>query len=435
MKFYLTLQRGLPRLLTLISAVFLLVQLFVAQTAWAAADNKHFPKLTDYVVDSADILDSNARSDIATFLSRYAAQTGNQIVVATIPSLAGEDVVKYTDALSRHWHLDKAGRASVLLLTAMQDRKMYLKVINDPTGKLTDDQVQSIVDDVLVSAFARGKYAQGIEAAVKKVTHLLGGQQKSTMAASQSTASSPQRESYFIDNINLVDAKTREEINRFLSNLERAKATKIVVVSQDSIKKMNPVNYMSALFSAQKLRKDDILLLIAQNKNGKLVPRNPEAKRFVAFKFGNAIKRKIADDTHIRLVDKLELADAKELSLSLQAVVQKLAEIVDDKPSYPPLLKAPNFWPTILVSALLATISLIGIYTVSGGVSRFICHVLFIDGGLMYNFFFYFQIDKIPHYELDDSSLAFVAYFLVMLALAIPLNLLRMLFMRVFSSE
>ncbi|WP_375162709.1 TPM domain-containing protein, partial [Mesorhizobium sp. Mes31] len=93
-------QRGGPRAyLTLLG---LLASLLFFPLAAFAAD---LPALTGRVVDNAGIIDAGTRAALTQKLAAFEAKGSDQIVVATIPSLDGEEIEPYANRLFRFWKL------------------------------------------------------------------------------------------------------------------------------------------------------------------------------------------------------------------------------------------------------------------------------------------------------------------------------------------
>jgi uncharacterized protein len=85
----------------------------------AAAFALNFPPLTGRVVDQANVMSAQSRSDLETKLKDLEDKSGIQLVVATVSSLQGSDVETYANELFRTWKLGQAQKNNgVLLLVA-----------------------------------------------------------------------------------------------------------------------------------------------------------------------------------------------------------------------------------------------------------------------------------------------------------------------------
>lgn len=167
-------------LLVFLSA-FISVQTVVAQEKPTA-----FPQLTGHVVDNAGLLNEETEHKLTQILSEHEAATGNQVVVATIDSLNGENIDEYSNQLFRHWGLGQKNKDNgVLLLVALSDRKMRIEVGYGLEGELTDATASLIISEVLRPAFRAKEYDKGVIAASQQIVDSLNGE------AYQSSSSSP----------------------------------------------------------------------------------------------------------------------------------------------------------------------------------------------------------------------------------------------------
>ncbi|TIX08499.1 MAG: YgcG family protein, partial [Mesorhizobium sp.] len=100
----------------------------------------------------------------------------DQIVVATIPSLDGEEIEPYANRLFRFWKLGQAKENNgVLLLVAPNDRRMRIEVGYGLEGTLTDLHTKLIIENDMVPAFRAGDFSGGISKAVDDMIMVLEG--------------------------------------------------------------------------------------------------------------------------------------------------------------------------------------------------------------------------------------------------------------------
>src|SRR5688572_17420348 len=102
------------------AALLLLSALILLPAAGAAAIK--FPELSGRVVDNADMLSPRVEQALAQQLAAHEQQTGNQIVVATLPDLQGYTIEDYGYQLGRHWGIGgKENDNGALLLVAREE--------------------------------------------------------------------------------------------------------------------------------------------------------------------------------------------------------------------------------------------------------------------------------------------------------------------------
>ncbi|TIX88334.1 MAG: YgcG family protein, partial [Mesorhizobium sp.] len=150
----------------------LCLSLFLPLTALAA----ELPVLTGRVVDNAGIIDAATEVALTRKLADFEAKSSDQIVVATVPSLDGEEIEPYANRLFRAWKLGQAGEDNgVLLLVANNDRKMRIEVGYGLEGTLTDLHTRLIIENDMVPAFRAGDFSGGIAKAVDDMVMVLEG--------------------------------------------------------------------------------------------------------------------------------------------------------------------------------------------------------------------------------------------------------------------
>src|SRR4051794_19795682 len=161
------------RFVTLTGAALLaMAVLLVGFTAFAA----ELPALTGRVVDNAGIIDAGTKAALAQKLADFETKGSDQIVVATIPSLGGEEIEPYANRLFRFWKLGQAKENNgVLLLVAPNDRKMRIEVGYGLEGTLTDLHTKLIIENDMVPAFRAGDFSGGIAKAVDDMVMVLEG--------------------------------------------------------------------------------------------------------------------------------------------------------------------------------------------------------------------------------------------------------------------
>ena len=160
------------RLVTMTGAVLLGLSLLGVGVAALAAE---LPALTGRVVDNADMIDAATEAALTQKLADFETKGSDQIVVATIPSLDGEEIEPYATRLFNFWKLGQASKNNgVLLLVAKNDRKMRIEVGYGLEGALTNLHATRIIEDDMVPAFRAGDFSGGISKAVDDMIMVIG---------------------------------------------------------------------------------------------------------------------------------------------------------------------------------------------------------------------------------------------------------------------
>ncbi len=152
------------------AALLGLAVLLVGFAALAA----ELPALTGRVVDNADIIDAATEAALTQKLTEFETKGSDQIVVATVPSLDGEEIEPYANRLFNFWQLGQAGKNNgVLLLVARNDRKMRIEVGYGLEGALTNSHATRIIENDMVPAFRAGDFSGGLSKAVDDIIKVL----------------------------------------------------------------------------------------------------------------------------------------------------------------------------------------------------------------------------------------------------------------------
>ncbi|MFK4056333.1 TPM domain-containing protein [Brevundimonas sp. NPDC046655] len=146
----------------LIPALLLGLVLFWAALPAFAAEIK-FPALTGRVVDDAQLLSPEQEQALTGKLAALEQQTGDQLVVVTLPSLQDQEIEDFGYQLGRHWGIgQKENDGGALLIVAPNERKVRIEVGYGLEGVLTDAYSSLIIRKDILPAFRQGDYAAGI---------------------------------------------------------------------------------------------------------------------------------------------------------------------------------------------------------------------------------------------------------------------------------
>ncbi len=118
----------------------------------------------NYVVDLAEIIDSNAEASLNSYLKELELKTSAQVIVLTITSLDGESIEDFSINLAHdQWKLGREGKDNgLLMLVALQDRKYRFEVGYGLEAILPDSLVGSIGRQYLIPYFKKGDFSTGI---------------------------------------------------------------------------------------------------------------------------------------------------------------------------------------------------------------------------------------------------------------------------------
>src|SRR5271167_3541620 len=147
-----------------------LLAFVVAAIIVGAALASNFPPLTGRVVDQAKILSPVTVADLERKLADLEQKSGIQLVVATVPSLGGEEIEPYANELFRAWKLGEAKQNNgALLLIAPKERRMRIEVGYGLEGTLTDAVSSVIIANAIAPRFKAGDFDGGVTRGVDDI--------------------------------------------------------------------------------------------------------------------------------------------------------------------------------------------------------------------------------------------------------------------------
>ena len=144
----------------------------------------YIPEQTAWVMDSANIIDKNTKSELNSYLESVNRQTGVQIAVFTVKSLenvAGTNatIEEYASDVFEKWGLgQKKEDNGVLLLVCREERKVRIEVGYGLEGVLTDTKCGLIIRNFITPEFKNGDYTKGIQTGIKLITGYATGNEE-----------------------------------------------------------------------------------------------------------------------------------------------------------------------------------------------------------------------------------------------------------------
>jgi uncharacterized protein len=168
----------------------------------SAAPN--FPALTGRIVDQANVIPPAKRVDLDVKLADLEMKSGIQLVVATVPSLDGEEIEPYANALFRTWKLGQKDKNNgVLLLVAPKERRVRIEVGYGLEGTLTDALSKVIITNAIAPRFKAGDYGDGVTRGVDDIITVLTTdasewQQKPSLRLDHPTSTAPDAGDYIL---------------------------------------------------------------------------------------------------------------------------------------------------------------------------------------------------------------------------------------------
>jgi uncharacterized protein len=142
-----------------------------------------------YVTDHAHLLSPTAKQKLEQILSGFEAQSTNQIVVATFPSLEGEAVEDFSIRLAEQWKVGEKGKDNgVIFLIFKEDRQMRIEVGYGLESVLPDALAGQILDQEVRPYFQKLDYEAGIFAGVGAILRATQGEYSSAGPSTDTVA-------------------------------------------------------------------------------------------------------------------------------------------------------------------------------------------------------------------------------------------------------
>src|ERR1700687_2249187 len=135
------------------------------------------PPLRAHVNDYAGILSPGAVQALEQRLSAFEQSDSTQIVVLTIPTLAGENLEEYSIKVAEAWRIGQKGLDNgAILLIAKQENKIRIEVGRGLEGKLTDLVSGRIIRNEMSPRFKGGDFDGGVVAGVTAIMAVVKGE-------------------------------------------------------------------------------------------------------------------------------------------------------------------------------------------------------------------------------------------------------------------
>lgn len=141
-----------------------------------SAQARDVPPLTGRIVDLAHVLPNSTTDSLTAQLAAHETQSSNQVAVLIVPSLEGEAIEEFSHRVATTWKLGQKGTDNgVLLLVAIQERKVRIEVGYGLEGVLTDIRSAQIIRNEIVPRFRAGDIPGGVTGGVTAIVKTIEG--------------------------------------------------------------------------------------------------------------------------------------------------------------------------------------------------------------------------------------------------------------------
>ena len=151
--------------------VMLMVLLLVLPT-WGQA--QQYPAPRGWVTDVAQVLDTATEEKLRALLADLERRTTVEMAVVVVPSTAPLTPKQYATELYNRWGIGKRGPDNgVLLLLAVQDRRIEVETGYGVEGILPDGRVGAIIRSTMLPHFRNNRWGEGLLAGVQELAQIL----------------------------------------------------------------------------------------------------------------------------------------------------------------------------------------------------------------------------------------------------------------------
>lgn len=121
------------------------------------------PRPDGPIYDGANIISDGEEELLDRRLRDYNRTTGRSIIVATVPSLDGQEIEPYAQQLAETWGIGGAeSENGLLLLVAPNERRMRIHTARGLQERMTDIMSGRIIRDVITPRFKAGDLSGGM---------------------------------------------------------------------------------------------------------------------------------------------------------------------------------------------------------------------------------------------------------------------------------
>jgi len=154
----------------------ILVVLFIVAPLYASAMEAEFPALTGPVVDTTGVLRTNQVKGLAEKSLLLQREKGAQVAICIVNTTSPLPIEDYGIRLAEKWKIGRAGvDDGVIIIVALQDRKMRIEVGYGLEPVITDLKAGRIIDLIMAPEFRKSNYYDGINMAMDAIAELVRG--------------------------------------------------------------------------------------------------------------------------------------------------------------------------------------------------------------------------------------------------------------------
>ena len=133
-----------------------------------------FPQPQGYVSDFAGVIDEESRAKISSIAREVEGKTTAEIAVVTLKTIGNGTIEQTAVDLFKEWGIGKKGKDNgILLIAAMNERKVRIEVGYGLEGILNDGKCGAIIDSYIVPDFKTGSFGKGLAGGTNAIASVI----------------------------------------------------------------------------------------------------------------------------------------------------------------------------------------------------------------------------------------------------------------------
>lgn len=154
--------------------IFISLSIFLARPYVLLSARPYPIRPKGYVTDIAHIITPTDKNNLELMAKELEEKTTAQIAIVTIKTTSPDDIEMYAVNLFEKWGIGQKDKDNgVLLLVAVEDRRLRIETGYGLEGALPDVVCNRIIQEVIIPEFKAGRYSQGIFRGASAIIYLV----------------------------------------------------------------------------------------------------------------------------------------------------------------------------------------------------------------------------------------------------------------------
>ena len=160
---------------------FLIVSIMLLASITLYAEEK-LPESEGFVNDFAKVLSSDEKAKLESLLTELEQKTTAEVVVLTVDTTEPLDIQRFTLNLFDEWKIGEEEDNGLLILVALDDRKVRIAVGHGLEEAISDAVALKIINKVILPPCRKGDFAKGVIDGAVAVANLVAQKHSVTLS-------------------------------------------------------------------------------------------------------------------------------------------------------------------------------------------------------------------------------------------------------------